>query len=79
MLHGSPADRALIEAAIRDGGLDKLEDIIAAVRRCGALDYTRQVAEHRIERALAGLHSLPESPYKQGLRQVADAALRRNS
>jgi octaprenyl-diphosphate synthase len=79
MLHGSPADRALIEAAIRDGGLDKLEDIIAAVRRCGALDYTRQVAEHRIERALAGLHSLLESPYKQGLRQVADAALRRNS
>jgi len=79
MLHGSAADRSLIEEAIRAGGLDKLQDIISAVRRSGALDYTRQVAEQRIDKALAGLHSLADSPYKQGLRQVADAALRRSS
>lgn len=79
MLHGTAADRMLIEQAIRDGGLEHLQDIIAAVRRSGALDYTRQVAEQRIERAVAGLQSLPQTPYKEGLQLMADAALRRNS
>jgi octaprenyl-diphosphate synthase len=79
MLHGSAEDRALIEQAIREGGLDRLQDIIAAVRRSGALDYTRQVAAQRIDRALAGLQSLPDTPYKEGLFLMADAALRRNN
>lgn len=79
MQHGSPQDKQLIIDAIHSGGLDKLEQIITAVRRCGALDYTRGVAEQRISKALQNLQNLPESPYKTGLTLVAQAALNRNN
>src|SRR5690606_28200505 len=48
MQHGEPAVRDLIRSAIEKGGLDQLQEIITAVRTCGALDYTRKVAEDRI-------------------------------
>jgi len=79
MLHGSDSDRQLIAAAIRDGGLEHLQTIIAAVRNSGALEYTRNMAGQRITVALSCLDILPDSPYRRGLEQVADAALNRNS
>jgi octaprenyl-diphosphate synthase len=79
MQHGSPQEKQLIIDAIHSGGLDKLEQIIIAVRRCGALDYTRRVAIQRINTALQHLQELPESPYKAGLTMVAQTALNRNN
>ena len=79
MQHGSQADKDLIISAIKSGGLDKLQEIITAVQSCGALDYTRSVAQQRIDIALHQLESLPESNYLIGLQQVAEAALRRNN
>jgi len=77
--HGEPSVRDLIRRAIEEGGLDHLQEIITAVRSCGALDYTRQVAEARIAIALNALAVVPDNPYRTGLERVADAALNRTS
>ena len=77
--HGSASDKSMIESAIRHGGLDHLQEIIALVKNSGALEYTRRAARQRIDIALSGLHELPETPYRKGLEMVADAALNRTA
>lgn len=77
--HGGAEVRELIRNAIENGGLDSLQAIIAAVRKSGALDYTRKVAEQRIAIALKALAVLPDNEYRKGLALVADAALNRSS
>ena len=79
MQHGTREQKNLIASAIENGGLDHLQDIIAAVKNSGALAYTQNVAEKRIEHALASLDSIPDSVYRKGLEQVAEAALHRNN
>jgi octaprenyl-diphosphate synthase len=77
MQNGSSAQRKLIESAILEGGLDKLDAIIHAVRSTGALDFTRAEAGRRIALALESLSEMPDSPYLKGLQMVADLALNR--
>jgi octaprenyl-diphosphate synthase len=79
MQQGKPSEKQLLADAIRNGGLDRLQDIIAIVRQSGALDYTRKVAEQRIAIALKNLAGLPDNRYRSGLEQVAEAALHRSS
>lgn len=73
------ADADLIRRAIRTGGLEHLDEIVAIVQRCGALDYTRQCARQESELALAALAVLPESPYKQALQDLTRLALTRDN
>jgi octaprenyl-diphosphate synthase len=77
--HGTAEDRTLIDDAICNGGLEHLDDIIAAVQKSGALDYTRDVATRRVALAKQALAFLPAGPYRTGLEQVADVALHRTS
>lgn len=79
MQHGSAEERRLVTDAILSGGLDRLHDIIAIVRRSGGLAHTRQLAAQRIQTALANLAGIPDSPYRRGLELVADAAINRKS
>lgn len=79
MAHGSPLQKELIVEAIKHGGLDKLEAIIEAVNESGALAYTAALAKTRIEKALKCLDVLPASKYRDGLIEVADAAVNRSS
>ncbi|HET8729669.1 MAG TPA: polyprenyl synthetase family protein [Moraxellaceae bacterium] len=72
------ADAELIRQAIRTGGLDHLQDIIAIVQRCGALEYTRQRARQESDLALAALAGLPDSPYKAALADLTRLALQRD-
>ncbi len=73
------ADAALIRDAIRTGGLDHLEEIMAIVQRCGALDYTMARAEAESAAALAALAPLPASPARDALEHLTRLALARNS
>ena len=77
--NGDSSERTLVTDAINNGGLDRLQDIIAIVKKSGALMHTRQLAEKRIETALATLAVLRDSPYKRGLEMVAAAAIHRSS
>jgi len=79
MQNGSDDERALIEHAVRSGGADQLDAIIDTVIRSGALDYTREKAQQCIKQAVQCLDCLPSNEYRDGLEQVAYAALNRDS
>ncbi len=70
-------EAALIRQAIRTGGLEHLEHIIAIVRNCGAADYARAVAARESELAIQSLHPVPDSVYKQAMIALAEQALHR--
>ncbi len=76
--HGTANERQLVTAAIQNGGLGKLEEIIAIVKSSGALAHARKLAQQRIDSALSNLAGLPASPYRRGLELVADAAINRS-
>jgi octaprenyl-diphosphate synthase len=76
--HGSTAEAALIRNAIEAGGLSELTQVIAAIRRTGALDYTRRQAEAEARAASAALAALPNSRQRDYLLQLADFAVTRN-
>ena len=73
----SPQDAELIREAIRHGGLDHLSRIIDIVRACGAVDYAHQVAARESQLAVAALATVPASPYRQAMIDLAEMALRR--
>ena len=73
----APADADLIRHAIRDGGLDQLDTIIALVQRCDALEYSHACAARESDAAIAALDALPASPYRNALMHLARLALAR--
>lgn len=79
MQTGTPEQAKLIRQAIRKGGLEQLDDVLAIVHDTGALDYTRQRAEEMIDKALAQLDALPESAYRNAMTQLAHMAINRDA
>ncbi len=76
---GTPEQAALIRRAIRQGGLDHLDEVLAIVDATGALDYTRTRAEEMVDRALAQLDHLPASPYRDSMAELARLAVDRQA
>lgn len=79
MKHGQESDQKIIIEAIQNGGIEHLAAIVEAVKNSGALDYTRQLAEDKIELAMTCLDLLPDSKYRDGLIDVAKAAIHRSN
>ena len=77
MQHGNAAQTAMIRSAIENGGLDHIEEITAAIRDTGALDYTRQQARAHSEQARQALTRLPHSDSLKALHFVAEYAVER--
>jgi octaprenyl-diphosphate synthase len=79
MERGSPAERDLIRHAIEQGDLQKLPEILAIVRRTGALDATRAAAEGEADKARDALFALPESAAREALLELCFRAVHRSS
>ncbi len=73
------AEANVIRQAIRGGGLEQLDEILAIVQRSGALDYTRERAAQESREAIAALAPVPDSIYKTALIQLAQLALHRDN
>ena len=71
MQAGCAEDAALIRAAITHGGRGEFERVLQAVRRCGALEYSREAAQRAAQSAQAALAPLPDSAAKRTLRELA--------
>jgi octaprenyl-diphosphate synthase len=71
MKNGSPQQTELVRNAIRNGQLDQLHDVLAAVESTGAIPYTRALAERYCREAESALSDLPDSPHKNALIQLA--------
>jgi octaprenyl-diphosphate synthase len=75
----APAEQAAsLRRAIETGGLDSLDNIIAAIRDTGAIERARQRAQQYGDAAKAALSTLPHSPARDALDVLADYALQRN-
>jgi octaprenyl-diphosphate synthase len=72
-------ERALIRGAIEHGELQRLPEILAIVRRTGALDATRSAAQAEAEKARAVLHVLPPSRAREALLELCVRSVHRSS
>ncbi|GEN25378.1 octaprenyl diphosphate synthase [Halomonas cupida] len=79
MAVGTPEQAKLIRRAIRKGGLDHLDEVLAIIDATGSLDYTREKAEEMSARALAELEHLPPSPYRDSMAELARLAVERKT
>ncbi|ALM51258.1 octaprenyl diphosphate synthase [Halomonas huangheensis] len=79
MAVGTPEQAKLIRRAIRKGGLEHLDEVLAVIDATGSLDYTRQKAEEMSARALAELEHLPASPYRDSMAELAKLAVERKT
>jgi len=74
-----PAQAASLRRAIEHGGLDPIDNIVAAIRDSGALDYARQCAREHADLARAALEPLPASPARDALALLAEHSVDRAS
>jgi octaprenyl-diphosphate synthase len=67
MAHGTRTDRDFIRHAIEHGEVDRLADIVAIVRRTGAIEATRRAAREEARAATSALDGIPDSAYRRAL------------
>ena len=79
MARGEPAERALIRHAIEHGEVARLADIVAVVRRTGALEAARAVARDEAAEARQCLRLLPPSEHRDALLELCTRAVDRSS
>lgn len=79
MQRGSGQERLLIRGAIENGSVSALDDVIAVVRRTGALDVAREAAAREAERAVHAARQLPAGDHAASLIQLASQLLARQS
>jgi octaprenyl-diphosphate synthase len=75
--HGSKAQVELIRAALNEGRIERLNEVLAAVESTGGLAYSSALAARHSEAAIAALGGLPDSPYKDALNGIARFATQR--
>ena len=77
MSSGSADDAAIVRDALAQKDSSNLGGVIAAVRRSGGIEYTRQQAVHHQQSALSALTDLPQSPALEALQSLAGMAIDR--
>ena len=75
---GNNRQRELIRAAIEEGGLAQMDEVMDAIESTGSITYTARRAEDEASRASAALAAIPDSPYKQALLDLAHFSAHRN-
>jgi octaprenyl-diphosphate synthase len=77
LAHGSEDDRVAVRAAVAGRDRDQLDAVVCAVRRSGALTYTRGQAAVYADRAIASANALPASHYRTAMTDLANLTIRR--
>jgi len=78
MRNGTPAQSKVVRLAIEEGGLDYLDEVMAAIKETGAIEYTENTAKNEAKLAIEQLKHLPESDYKQALQDLANYSVDRS-
>ena len=79
MREGDETQRKLIRKAIRKGGLEDLDPVMAAVTATGAIEYTQNKANEHADLAIQALNALQDSSFKDTLIQLAHLAANRSA
>lgn len=77
MRHGTPGQVTAVREAIKTGGRDNIDEILAAVESTGAITYTAEAAKEEAERAAEALREVPDSQYKDALVALTKIAVQR--
>jgi octaprenyl-diphosphate synthase len=75
--NGSDEQRTMIRNSIENGLVENLPLITAAIESTGGLAYTARLARQEASLAIEALAVLPDSAYKQALRELADFSVDR--
>ena len=75
---GDDDQRVLLRDAIERGGLDTIDDVVAAIEATGSLAYTARRAEGEAQLARQALTGIADSPYKQALLDLAYFSVHRD-
>jgi octaprenyl-diphosphate synthase len=78
MQHGESCQRELVRACIENGDETRFDEILQAITRSGALDYTKREAEKAAQHAANSIGALPDSEFKDSLLQLCAFAVGRN-
>jgi octaprenyl-diphosphate synthase len=78
MERATAAERALIRHAIEHGEVQGLPQIVEVVRRTGALDATRTVAQQEADEARSCLRVLPSSSAREALLELCVRSVHRS-
>lgn len=70
--------RELIDAAIREGGLDRIDEIVSLIQSCGALDQTREAAERLAREATESIETLSATEWKDAMSILASYSVNRD-
>ena len=79
MERGSAGERDLIRHAIEHGEVARLPEIVAIVRRTGAIAATRDAARAEADKAAQALSVLPQSTYREALLELCFRSVERSS
>jgi octaprenyl-diphosphate synthase len=77
LTQGTPAERKRLREVIRTGDRHAIAEVVAIIETTGSLTYTSTRARDHASRAQQALASLPESPYRRALFDLADFAVER--
>jgi octaprenyl-diphosphate synthase len=77
MKHGDSEEAALIRNAIQNGDNSHFQEILAIVRRTGALEHAQRQAQAEADLAMAAIAHLPDSQYKDALLELPAFAVSR--
>ncbi len=78
MAHSAPSVQARLRQVVLDGDARGFGEAMAAIERCGSLDYSRALAQRHADAALLALANLPDSPARAALAGLANYALQRS-
>lgn len=75
--HGTPAQQLKIQESLQAGTLDYLPEILEAIQATKAIEFTQDTAKNEAQLAILALQSLPNSQYKEALKELAHYAIAR--
>ena len=79
MRRGAPADVRTVREAVAGRRAERLDAVMSAVRRAGAVDYAMALADRYRAGALAALGALDDGPGVRALSALADFVAERNA
>ncbi len=79
MQRSTPAQRAIVKAAIEQGDISQIKQVVDIVQSTGALSVARHAAANEARRAMVALEYFPNNEYTACLRQLAAQLLERKA
>lgn len=75
--HATEDEKKIIKSTLQEGKVENLPVILDIIKDTKAIEYTYQIANQEVEKAISALKILPDSTYKKALIDLAQYAIKR--